>query len=168
MKRTSIQGLVNFWIQYPNSQGAMPPKLYTGRHAQDVAAYVASVAAEPGHDSGALARAVQQTVSPTPAVGKSLFTGVGGCGACHTLAAAGTTGTSGPNLSTRLASDCQQPTSKRIRGSALSQCIRTAIIKPYAYIPSGYHAGVMPSKFATTLSPTQIQALVRFLTSVTK
>src|SRR5436190_14571383 len=34
----------------------------------------------------------------TAAQGKAVFTGVGGCGACHTLADAGTTGTVGPNL----------------------------------------------------------------------
>lgn len=168
IKSTSIQGLVDYWIQYPNIQGAMPGMLYKGQKAQDVAAYVAAVAARPGQDTGALATAVQANVAPTPAVGKTIFTGVGGCGACHTLAAAGTTGTVGPNLSTRLASDCANPASKRVRGTALTKCINTAITNPYAYIPSGYSAGVMPNTYAKTLSPTQIQALVAFLSSVTK
>jgi plastocyanin len=58
-KASSIQGLVDYWIQYPNVQGVMPAKLVTGQNAQDVAAYVARVAAMPGQDSGALASAVQ-------------------------------------------------------------------------------------------------------------
>ena len=33
-----------------------------------------------------------------PAAGKAVFTGAGGCGACHTLADAGATGTIGPNF----------------------------------------------------------------------
>ncbi len=33
-----------------------------------------------------------------PAAGKEVFLGVGGCGSCHTLADAGTTGSIGPNL----------------------------------------------------------------------
>jgi cytochrome c553 len=33
-----------------------------------------------------------------PAVGEGVFLGSAGCGSCHTLAAAGTTGTIGPNL----------------------------------------------------------------------
>jgi mono/diheme cytochrome c family protein len=33
-----------------------------------------------------------------PAAGKEVFLGVGGCGSCHTLADAGTSGTIGPNL----------------------------------------------------------------------
>lgn len=168
IKTTSIEGLVDYWIQHPNTQGVMPTGIYTGQNAQDVAAYVATVAAIPGQDTGALARAVQAKVPETAAAGKTIFTGVGGCGSCHTLAAAGTTGTVGPNLTQRLASDCATPTSKKIRGASLTQCIHTAIIKPYAYIPSGYHAGVMPSDFGQTLSPSQIGALIKFLSSVTK
>jgi mono/diheme cytochrome c family protein len=33
-----------------------------------------------------------------PAAGAEVFTGAGGCGSCHTLADAGTSGTVGPNL----------------------------------------------------------------------
>jgi plastocyanin len=60
VKSTSIQGLVSYWIQYPNIQGVMPPKLVTGQKAENVAAYVAQVAAKPGQDVGALATAVAQ------------------------------------------------------------------------------------------------------------
>jgi mono/diheme cytochrome c family protein len=172
IKSTSIQGLVDYWIQYPNadvSSGAvMPGMLYKGQDAQDVAAYVAAVAARPGQDTGALATAVQAKVPVTAAEGKTIFTGVGGCGACHTLAAAGTTGTAGPNLDLRLRTDCATPQSKQIRGAMLVQCIHTAIINPYAYIPSGYTAGVMPNTFSKTLSSTQIQALVAFLSTAAK
>jgi mono/diheme cytochrome c family protein len=171
IKSASIEGLVDFWIQYPNanpdSGAVMPPMLYKGQDAQNVAAYVAAVAAIPGHDTGSLATAVQEKVPVTPASGKAVFTGPGGCGACHTLAAAGTTGTVGPNLTERLASDCATPESKRIRGTTLETCIHTAITNPYAYIPSGYAAGIMPNTFSKTLSPTQIAALVSFLSSVT-
>src|SRR5580693_4802751 len=82
VKSTSIQGLVDYWIRYPDTQGAMPAMLYNGQSAQDVAAYVAHVASVPGQDQGALALAAQQKVAPTPAAGKAVFTGVGGCGSC--------------------------------------------------------------------------------------
>lgn len=171
IKSASIEGLIAFWIQYPNanpdSGAVMPPMLYKGQQAQDVAAYVATVAAIPGQDTGALATAVQAKVPVTPASGKAVFTGPGTCGSCHTLAAAGTTGTVGPNLTVRLAGDCATAASKKIRGPTLMQCIHTAIINPYAYIPSGYAAGVMPNNFSQRLSPTQIAALVAFLSSVT-
>ena len=165
-KSTSIEGLVSYWIQYPNSQGVMPARLFTGQDAQNVAAYVADVAAVPGQDTGALASG-QQKVQVTAAVGKTVFLNVGGCGSCHTLADAGTNGKVGPDLTARLASDCANPASQKARGAALAQCIHTAIVKPYAYLPSGYSAGVMPSNFGQTLSPTQIAALVKYLASVT-
>jgi mono/diheme cytochrome c family protein len=166
-KDVVIQGLVDYWIQYPNAQGVMPARLYRGQAAQDVAAYVGKVAAVPGVDTGQLAQ-VGGVSGTTPADGKAVFTGIGGCGACHTLAAAGTTGTVGPDLSTRLASDCATPQSKRIRGATLQKCIDTAITNPYAYIPSGYRAGVMPSNFKHTLTADEITALVNFLSTAVK
>src|SRR5436305_4886777 len=52
IKSTSIQGLIDYWIQYPNSNAnsgaVMPAKLFKGQDAQDVAAYVAAVAARTG------------------------------------------------------------------------------------------------------------------------
>jgi len=168
IKSTSIQGLVDYWIRYPNPQSVMPAGLVTGQDAQDVAAYVGTVASLPGQDTGALARAVQAVVPITAASGKSVFTGVGGCGGCHILTDAGTTGTTGPNLNKQLASDCANVQSKQARGATLQKCIYTAIVKPYAYLPSGYPAGVMPNTFAQTLSPSQIQALVAYLSSVTR
>lgn len=56
--RSSVRGIVEKQILYPVRGGPMPPKLVTGRDAQDVAAYVALVAARPGKDTGALATAV--------------------------------------------------------------------------------------------------------------
>jgi plastocyanin len=77
VKSTSIQGLVSYWIHYPNSQGVMPancakgsPFCLTSQGAENVAAYVAHVAAVPGQDSGALAAAVQ-TVVQKPAAEKN-------------------------------------------------------------------------------------------------
>lgn len=162
VKSTSIQGLVDYWIQYPNTAGVMPAGLFKGQEAQDVASYVAGVAAIPGQDTGQLAQAGGVT-GTTPAAGRQVFTGIGGCGSCHTLASAGTHGNVGPNIDTRLASDCALPASKKIRGATLPQCIRTAIVHPYAYLPSGYAAGIMPNNFGTRLTPSEVTALVNYL-----
>ncbi|HEY2772198.1 MAG TPA: c-type cytochrome [Solirubrobacteraceae bacterium] len=70
VKSTSIQGLISYWIEYPNTQGVMPSKLVKGQDAQDVAAYVSQVAAKPGQDAGQLATAVAQ-VSQKPATEKN-------------------------------------------------------------------------------------------------
>jgi len=106
--------------------------------------------------------------STSAAAGKAVFTGQAGCSTCHTLAAAGATGTVGPDLDVRLRTDCANPASQKVRGTTLRQCIETAITKPYAYLPSGYSAGIMPPNFSQRLTPTEIQALVNFLSSAAK
>ncbi|MGH2866182.1 MAG: plastocyanin/azurin family copper-binding protein [Solirubrobacteraceae bacterium] len=68
-KSASIQGLVSYWIEFPNTQGVMPARIYKGQAAQDVAAYVGQVASRPGVDSGALASAVP-SVNQKPAAEK--------------------------------------------------------------------------------------------------
>jgi mono/diheme cytochrome c family protein len=167
VKSTSIEGLIDYWIQYPNTSGVMPQKLVDGQSAEDVAAYVAAVAAKPGQDTGALASAGGVS-GATAAAGLKVFTGVGGCGSCHTLGAAHTTGTVGPNLDTDLKANCASAQSKQIRGATLQKCIYTAITKPYAYLPAGYQANVMPATFAQTLKPNEITALVNFLSTAAK
>jgi cytochrome c2 len=102
-----------------------------------------------------------------PTKGKAVFAS-SGCGSCHTLAAAGTKGVVGPNLDTDLRKNCATAQSKSIRGATLEDCIRTAITKPYAYIPAGYQAGVMPSDFSHTLTADEITALVNFLSTAAK
>jgi cbb3-type cytochrome c oxidase subunit III len=70
------------------TQTPMPANLVTGKDAADVAAYVASVAGAGG------------TAASSPSAlgtnGEAIFKSQ--CAGCHTLAAAGTTGTVGPNL----------------------------------------------------------------------
>ena len=92
-----------------------------------------------------------------PAVGKTVFTGVGGCGACHTLTAAGTKGTIGPDLD-HIASYAQ------MAHVVLGQFIASAITKPPAsYVPPGYPTTVMPTTFAQSLSAKDIAGLVTFI-----
>jgi mono/diheme cytochrome c family protein len=61
---SAVRGVVYKQILYPNrmlnADGIkMPAKLVSGQDAHDVAAYVASVAAKPGQDTGRLATAVR-------------------------------------------------------------------------------------------------------------
>ena len=68
----------------------MPANIVSGQDAIDVAAYVASVAGQSGFTSSV-------SLSSLGTNGKAIFV-KGPCGGCHTLAAAGTKGTIGPNL----------------------------------------------------------------------
>jgi plastocyanin len=64
-KRSTIRGVVRNQVLYPNRTSLMAQYIRQGkiphdrRTADNIAAYVASVVAKPGRDSGALARAVQ-------------------------------------------------------------------------------------------------------------
>jgi cytochrome c oxidase subunit II len=152
------------WLASQPASAAPPVGTPPPLAAQPGVPGAGNAAASPPSSSGA----TSPTSATSAAAGKAVFTGPGGCGACHTLAAAGSTGTVGPNLDMRLKADCASAASKRIRGATLQQCIATAITKPYAYLPSGYAAGIMPPNFSQTLTPTQIQALVNFLATMAK
>ncbi len=119
--------------------------------------------------SPALTQTTTTAAAPaTAAAGKALFVGSAGCGACHTLAAAGATGTIGPDLTKQMRSDCKLAASKKVRGKTLTECITVAITKPYAFIPKGFHTGIMPPNFSSTLTASQIKSLVLYLESATK
>jgi plastocyanin len=68
LKRSTILGVVHGQILEPNPGGAMPKNLVHGADVENIAAYVAKVAAEPGQDSGLLATAVKAAGSGKPAV----------------------------------------------------------------------------------------------------
>ena len=152
------------WLRAQKPNGPPPIGVPPPNAAQPGVPGAASSAAAPSTSASSSSSA------SSTAEGKAVFNSATpvSCSSCHTLAAAGATGTVGPDLDTRLRSDCASAASKPIRGATLQECIHTAITKPYAFIPSGYHAGIMPSTFAQTLSSTQIQALVNFLSSVAK
>lgn len=69
--RSTIRGVVERQILYPNENGVMPAKLVTGQRAHDVAAYVADAAAKSGKDTGALANAVASIKRVTQAIEKA-------------------------------------------------------------------------------------------------
>jgi cytochrome c oxidase subunit 2 len=104
-----------------------------------------------GGGGGGRAPSQQQLV----ALGRDTFTGDGGCGGCHTLADAGTTGTTGPDLG------------RVLRGQSEEQ-IRTDIVDPNARIAPGYAANIMPPSFGQTLSSQQLDGLVAYLATVSK
>jgi cytochrome c oxidase subunit II len=113
---------------------------------------------------GKQAPVVSSTAGPgaLAAAGRSIFIGSGGCGACHKLADASTTGQVGPNLGTAIAPDARK------RGLARAAFVRESIVSPNAYISPGFPANVMPPSFGSTLSRSQIDALVAYLVKATK
>ena len=86
--------------------------------------------------------------------GKSLFTS-NGCSGCHTLKAAGASGSVGPSLD-------KLKESAATAGQPLGAFIAQSIADPNAYIAPGYSKGLMPP-FGSTLSKKQIADLVAFI-----
>jgi mono/diheme cytochrome c family protein len=81
--------------------------------------------------------------------GKGVFLSAG-CGACHTLAAAGTKATVGPNLD------------KALKGTT-EAFLRESILDPNASVAAGFQKGVMPTTYGSQLTKPQIDTLVAFL-----
>jgi mono/diheme cytochrome c family protein len=111
---------------------SMPADIVTGQDAIDVAAYVASVAGQGGFSTGGGFASLGTN-------GAAIFKGAG-CAGCHTLAAAGATGTVGPNL------DQLKPS--------------TSVVAHQVIVGGG----AMPA-FQGKLSPAQIQAVARYVSS---
>lgn len=78
-----------------------------------------------------------------------------GCGSCHTLAAAGSKGTAGPNLDEFLAPDDTTPG------------VEEMIVDPNAEIAEGYSANVMPTDYGQRLSKTEVSQLADYLVATT-
>ena len=106
----------------------------------------------------------KQTAPPAPSGGggapdgKTLFTQGNGqstaCGACHTLADAGTSASTGPDLDTAL----------KGKDAAF---IKQSIVDPDAVVTQGYNKGIMPNNFGQTLSAAEQDALVSYLQKAT-
>jgi mono/diheme cytochrome c family protein len=114
-----------------------------------------TVAATPaaGQPAGSAGQAPQLK---DDALGAQLFvsgkpdTGAIGCGSCHTMKAAGTSGTIGPNLDKELTAD---PAS----------AARESIVDPNKEIIPGYSANVMPTNYGTALTKPELDALVNYV-----
>jgi mono/diheme cytochrome c family protein len=113
-------------------QPSMPANIVKGQDAIDVAAYVASVAGQGGFTEGG-------GFASLGTDGAAIFKGAG-CAGCHTLSAAGATGTVGPNL------DQLKPS--------------TSVVAHQVTVGGG----VMPS-FQGKLSAAQIQAVAKYVSS---
>jgi cbb3-type cytochrome c oxidase subunit III len=123
-KQSTFQNVVLDQIRQPSPP--MPKNLVTGQDAQDVAAFVAAKAGVPG----------AAATPPAGNDGKSIFSA--NCASCHTLKAAGASGTIGPNLD-----DLKPP---------------EPIVKHQVEVGGG----VMPA-FKGTLTPEQIDAVAKYV-----
>lgn len=119
----------------------------------------AAVVLPPRQFAAWLGRQGRPAPAPAPTTtaappGRALFAQQG-CGGCHTLSDAGTTGTVGPNLDDALEG---RPPS----------FIRRSIVDPNAFVAKGYPPDVMPQTFGRELSASELSALVAYLARVAR
>jgi cytochrome c6 len=148
----TIKDVIRGQIAYP--EAPMPANLYEGQDANDIATYIAKCAGNAtcgvtATHEGEAAKPTTTTTTPTTtggggggggtAAGKSIFTA--NCGSCHTLKDAGTHGAVGPNL------DQLKPA-------------KAIVVRQ---VTNG--GGIMPA-FKGKLSPTQIEAVAAYVSSV--
>jgi mono/diheme cytochrome c family protein len=144
----TVEGIVKTQVGFPrpsnaNAAVSMPADVVTGQDLEDVAAYVGRYAGVPG--------AAPPTVPGGP--GAQVFAN-NGCGGCHTLAAAKTGGTVGPNLDEVLPGQTET-------------MIHESIVDPNAQIAKGYPPNVMPGTFAQAISAKELEQLVKYLAEST-
>jgi cytochrome c oxidase subunit II len=95
---------------------------------------------------GGGAAGVTTAARPADESGHAVFVRMG-CGSCHTLAAAGSAGTIGPNLDQRL-----------------NRHTRESLIARITAAPSETETfSVMPTDFGSRMNPRELDALVSFL-----
>jgi mono/diheme cytochrome c family protein len=135
-EESTFEQVVRSQIAFPGLDSVMTPNLVTGKNADDVAFFVAQCAANPDDSQCAPPGGGEITTTD----GKEIFAQAG-CAQCHTLAAAGSTGTIGPNL------DETKPS----RELAIDR------------VTNGSPSGAMPS-FSDKLSEEQIAAVADFVT----
>lgn len=145
MDEDTIEAVVQSQISNPREADPeatdiyMPADLVTGPDAEDVAAYVADVAGVPG---------IEPPQAPGGPGGQVFADN--GCGSCHTLAAADSTGTVGPDLDEVLPG--QSPKE-----------IEESIVDPEAKPTQGFPSGVMPEDYEEQIPEDDLKLLVDFL-----
>lgn len=144
MDQDTIEGVVADQISHPRytdpaSPTYMPPDIVTGRDAENVAAYVGSVAGVPG---------IEPPIAPGGPGGQVFANN--GCGACHTFAAAESVGAVGPNLD-------------EVLPGQDTAAIEESIVDPNAVIAQGFSPDIMPTTYGDAIEPKDLKLLVDFL-----
>jgi len=151
MDPETISGVVKNQVENPrpsntNPAVSMPADLLTGADLDDVASYIGAVAGNPKFKGPQL-----------PDDPGALVFSQNNCAGCHTLQAAGASGTTGPDLDKVIGTMMGKDDLETAGG------VKEAIVEPNKTIAKGYPKDVMPQDFEQTISSTDLDDLVQFL-----
>jgi cytochrome c oxidase subunit 2 len=165
MKKDAVPGLTVTYRVTPNRTGSFPivcAELCGAGHATMRAS---AVVESPAQFTSWLGKQGRPAVTPAPGGasggagaaapqnGKQLFTS-NGCGGCHTLKDAGANATVGPDLD-------------KVLPGKPPAFIKQSIVDPGAEVENGYQ-NIMPPGFGDKLGAAGVDALVKYLSDVTK
>jgi mono/diheme cytochrome c family protein len=144
MDGATVEGVVKAQVDTPrpsngNPSASMPAHVVEGDDLDDIAAYLGKYAGVKG----------AKPPEVEGGAGAQVFAN-NGCGGCHTLAAANSGGTTGPDLDEVLPGQSEAE-------------IEESVVDPEAKIAQGYPKGVMPQNFKEKIQPEEIKQLVEFL-----
>ncbi len=153
MDPETIAGVVKDQVENPrpttsNPAVSMPAKLLSGTDLDDVASYIGEVAGNPKFKGPQL----------PDLPGAQVFS-QNNCAGCHTLQAAGASGTTGPNLDDVIGKVFLNGKDDLKTAAGIKQ----AIVNPQKTLAPGYPPGVMPSTFGQSIPPQDLNDLVNFL-----
>jgi cytochrome c oxidase subunit 2 len=158
-KQDTVPGLTTKLVITPDRVGTYPV-ICTELCGLGHAVMRTSAIVMPAADFDAWVNKQGKALSGSPSqAGRTVFVN-NGCGACHTLKAAGATAKIGPDLD-------KLPTEAQGAGKPLEAFVRESIVNPNAYVAPGFPKNVMPQTFAQ-LPKSQLDALVQYLISSSK
>jgi cytochrome c2 len=155
MDPQTIAGVVKDQVENPrpsttNPSVSMPSDLLSGTDLDDVASYIGEVAGNPKFKGPQLPNLP----------GAQIFS-QNGCASCHTMQAAGASGTVGPNLDDVIGTVTQTKGGKDDLKTATG--IKQAITDPNKTIAPNYPPNVMPQTFGQSIASQDLTNLVKFL-----
>jgi cytochrome c oxidase subunit 2 len=150
VKKDAVPGIVTDIVVTPTKEGRFPVVCTELCGLGHAAMRARAVVVSPDEFEQWVADQKQAAAAGAAVQGKELFANE--CGSCHTLADAGTTGETGPNLDNVLAGKD-------------AEYVREQIVNPDSNITPGFQP-VMPDDFEERLAEPQLDSLVEYLLSV--
>jgi cytochrome c oxidase subunit 2 len=151
VKKDAVPGIVTEIVVTPTKEGRFPVVCAELCGLGHAAMRARAVAVSQEEFERWVADQKRAAAAAASVQGKQLFAEQ--CGTCHTLADAGTTAATGPELD------------KVLQGKN-AEYVREQIVNPDSRITPGFQPGVMPQDFQETLSEPQLDSLVDYLVRV--
>jgi mono/diheme cytochrome c family protein len=149
-----VATMIFAWRNAADEQDVRQAELAAEVAANEQAGNTTEADEEAGSGAASSTTSASSTTATTPSVDGAQVFASAGCTGCHTLADAGSTATTGPDLDAALKGKDET-------------FIHDSIVDPNKFVEKGYPPNIMPQTYSTQLSPEELDALVSYLSQVT-